>query len=195
MKILFIILVATIVSANINAQKNVTLGIKGGMNISMLNYKDVVDDTKDPRISFHAGGLAHVHLNKSWALQPEVLASKEGFNDNTSIQKWRILYLNFPVMLQYMFANGFRVEAGPEFGFRISAQVANGADYVNATTAFNQLNFSGAAGISYLSKYNVGIGARYTRGFTDITQGSFNYVSTEVVQLGLFYMLGKPHKR
>jgi hypothetical protein len=192
MKNLLLLVVTLSVSSCILAQKNVTFGVKGGLNVSTLNYKDI-DDSNDPRISFHAGALAHIHLNDKWAIQPEALASKEGFNDNTSSQKWRILYLNLPVMVQYMFAKGFRLEAGPEFGFRLGAQVSNGGEFVNATSAYNQLNFSAAGGVSYLSKYNIGITARYTKGLTDITQGTFNYVSTDVIQLGLFYHFKNLH--
>jgi hypothetical protein len=186
---------AIAINSHISAQNKVMFGVKGGVNISSLQYKDAADDANNPRLSFHAGALAHVHINDTWAIQPEVLASKEGFNNTTSPQNWRILYLNFPVMLQYMFAHGFRLELGPEFGFRVSAQVANGGDFVNATSAYNQLNFSAAGGISYLSKYNIGIGARYTKGLVDVTQGSYNYVSTDVLQLGLFYMLHGWHRK
>src|SRR5438128_495443 len=81
LKSLSLFIIALSISSHIYAQKNVTFGLKGGVNVSTLNYKDI-DDSNDPRISFYAGGLAHIHLNDKWALQPEVLASKEGFNDN-----------------------------------------------------------------------------------------------------------------
>ena len=194
-KTLFLLLFILGVKNNSSAQSWVQLGIKGGMNVSTLNYKNV-GDGYDPRVSYHAGAFLNAQLNDKWSLQPEVLASKEGFNDNNSEQKWRILYLNFPVMLQYAFAKRFAVEAGPEFGFRLRARVANsGSEFVSATAAYNQLNFSAAAGISYLSKYNVGMAARYTKGLTDITQGSYNYVSTNVAQLSVFYIIKRWHRK
>jgi hypothetical protein len=194
-KALLLVLFIFILKSNSSAQNTVQFGVKAGMNVSTLNYKNV-GDSYDPRVSYHGGVFLNARFDDKWSLQPEALASKEGFNDNNSEQRWRILYLNFPVMLQYAFAKRFAVEAGPEFGFRLRARVANsGSEFVSATSAYNQLNFSAAAGISYLSKYNVGIGARYTKGITDITQGSYNYVATNVAQLSVFYLIKRLHRK
>ena len=184
-------------NSSVIAQNNITYGVKGGVNVNALQYKDISDEDQ-AQLSFHIGGLAHIHLNKTWAIQPEILLSREGGKEeySGSTMKWKIYYLNIPVMLQYMFAKGFRLEAGPEFGFRIGANVSNnGGSEVGATSAYNQLNFAAAAGVSYLSKYNIGVGLRYCKGLVDVTQGSYNYVSTNTAQLSLYYMLPKRHRR
>src|SRR5437868_1349697 len=92
-------------------------GIKGGVNISRLNFGDD-DISSDNKVGVHFGVLAHIHASKTWAVQPELLYSLEGAQKVGNPQtKYVLNYLNVPVLLQYMFSNGFRLEGGPQFGF------------------------------------------------------------------------------
>src|SRR5215217_4216560 len=89
-------------------------GVKGGVNISQLNFDN--NTSSDSKTGLHIGALVHIHTSsKSWAIQPELLYSMEGAKriGNSSI-KFNLSYLNIPVLLQYMFDNGFRIEAGPQ---------------------------------------------------------------------------------
>src|SRR5215203_1026961 len=97
-------------------------GLKAGVNISDINWK--VDNTNfDNRIGFHIGALAHIHLSPQWGLQPEVQYSTEGVKQQITSGEytWKTDYINIPVMIQYMFDNGFRIEAGPQLGLMVNS--------------------------------------------------------------------------
>ncbi len=78
-------------------------GLKAGLNISSLDVKDGVDF--DSKAGFHIGGLAHVHLSPHFGIQPEIVYSEQGGKDGN--EKWKINYLNIPVLFQYMTGGGF----------------------------------------------------------------------------------------
>jgi hypothetical protein len=120
---------------NTNAQ-DVHFGLKAGLNASSLNYNNNSD--MQTKIGFNAGLLAHIHTsNKFWAVQPEIYYSQEGAksksNSNVSAD---LGYLNIPVLVQYMFDNGFRIEAGPQVGFLMNAKTKVGN---NSTDIKNNL--------------------------------------------------------
>src|SRR5664279_725552 len=91
---------------NVNAQ-DVHLGVKGGANISQLHFND--DVSSDSKAGLYLGVLAHIHTSsKTWAIQPEIFYSMEGAkNVDNSGTTYNLNYLNVPVLLQYMFENGF----------------------------------------------------------------------------------------
>src|SRR5690348_5230502 len=99
------------------AQSPAKFGLKAGVNIATLRQDNV---SYDSRIGLHVGGLAHIHLSPQWALQPEVLYSQEGAKLNDV--KLKLDYINIPLMLQYMFNNGFRIEAGLQLGLMVNSK-------------------------------------------------------------------------
>src|SRR5450759_4227685 len=96
--------------------QDVHFGVKGGLNISQLHFSD--NTSTNSKAGLHLGVLAHIHLTKTWAIQPEFFYSMEGAkNVGNSGVTYNLNYLNVPVLLQYMFENGFRLEGGPQIGF------------------------------------------------------------------------------
>ena len=173
---LFLIIGAT------QAQHNgVHFGLKAGMNASTLT-----NSSYDSKIGFNAGALAHIHTSsKSWAIQPELVYSLEGgkLKGNSDV-KTNLSYLNVPVLVQYLFSNGFRIEAGPQIGFLMSAKAKPGdADIKNA---FNTTNISIPVGLGYLTTYGLGFDARYNFGLSDVTKDD-RKVNANTFQFGLFY--------
>src|SRR5882762_10660775 len=80
MKKLLISAVAALCSLGINAQST-AFGLKGGLNVATVHVKNSSYNV-DPRISAYAGGLAHIHLSKEFALQPELTFSGQGYKVN-----------------------------------------------------------------------------------------------------------------
>ena len=162
-------------------------GLKGGVNISQLNFND--NTTTDSKVGVHAGFLAHIHASKTWALQPELLYSLEGAQQKIGNSKVTINlnYLNVPVLLQYMFDNGFRLEGGPQIGFLLSAKTKTGSVTVN-NTSFKSTAFSIPLGLGYLTSSGVGLDARYVFGLSNINDSENGpTIQSNVFQLGLFY--------
>ena len=157
-----------------------TFGIKGGMNVSSLSNDAGLDDSKS-KIGFNAGVFMNAPLAESFSIQPEVLYSQYGSkaesgNTSTSL---KFDYITVPVMFQYNATPEFYLEAGPEFGFLVSAKskntVSNGNGSGSDTNELNKDNFNGfnfglGLGLGFDITKNFGVNARYTAGFSDVTK-------------------------
>lgn len=184
-------------------------GIKGGVNLAKLRPDDF-PATSDPstnlKTSFHAGLLVNLPLGtRGFALQPEVLYSGQGskVNEKTTVgtvttsNKYEqdMHYINVPVMLQWKSAGGFYVEAGPQIGFLIKAkQDGPGDTETDNKDSFENFEFSAGAGLGYLSRIGLGIGARYVHGFTNVLDNESSaddpMMRHSVINIGLFYHFG-----
>lgn len=182
------------------AQTKPHLAVKAGVNFATLNVENV--DDKKTRAGLHLGITGHMHITPQWAVQPELLYSQEGgridfmtASGNEVFGKFKNDYLNIPVMLQYMFDNGFRVEAGPQLGLLLKSEVEdqNGVED-DAASEFKSTNISFGFGLNYLTFSGLGIGGRYNLGLSDISEGS-GKTKGNAFQISLFYMLDPSHKR
>jgi hypothetical protein len=162
-------------------------GIKGGVNISTIKW-DVPNTSFDNRIGFHVGLLDHIHLSRQWAIQPEIQYSTEGVKQavNSGEYTWKTDYVNIPVMIQYMFDNGFRLEAGPQLGLMVSSD--------DNDDIFKSTNVGVGFGLNYLTHSGVGIGGRYILGLSKINESIAAEAKSRNFQLGLFYMFNNNHK-
>jgi hypothetical protein len=91
------ILVTAIVLITANvliAQNHVEFGIKGGVNLASLNFDN--NEDFNSRTSFHLGGLAHIHLSKQFAFQPELMYSSQGADHQVGDIK--LSYINVPLL-------------------------------------------------------------------------------------------------
>lgn len=171
------------------------LGVKAGLNISSLKIEDF--DNTDSRLGLHAGLLAHIHLAPSWAVQPELVYSAEGGKvdfGGGSEATYKNDYVNIPVMLQYMFDNGFRLEAGPQLGLLVSSKIEDENDNeADADDVFKTTNVSLGVGLNYLSHSGFGFGGRYNHGISNIAEGNGD-AKGRVFQISLFYMFDNAHK-
>ena len=172
----------------------VQFGIKGGINLANVEAK-LYSGSKS-RMSFHAGGLAHIHLSRHLAIQPEILYSGQGFEEDFSSSlsyEMKLGYINLPILVQYMY-RGFRLETGPQIGFLASAEgeYSDGRkeeleDYLKSG------DFSWVFGSSYLSPFGLGVHARYNLGISNIndkltaTGVTDNEINNRVWQFGVFY--------
>jgi hypothetical protein len=182
MKIILVIILLVSLSAVSKAQ-DTHFGLKAGLNISSLDVKQGVD--WDAKAGFHFGGLAHVHLTPHFAVQPEIVFSQQG--GEYSSDKWKINYLNIPVLLQYMTGSGFRLQTGPQLGFALSSEVKQGDIEIDNDDDVNAIDFSWSFGASYLFPGGIGVDARYNHGITTIYEPEVPEVRNRVFQLGLFY--------
>ena len=168
--------------------QNAKFGLKAGVNVSDLKWE--AQEDLDNRIGLHVGLLAHIHLSPQWGLQPEVQYSTEGakMNTNTTAGEyvWKNDYINIPLMLQYMFDNGFRLEAGPQLGLMVNSD-DNG-------DIFKSTNLGVGFGLNYLTYSGFGVGGRYILGLSKINEDVTGEIKSRNIQLSLFYMFDSGHK-
>lgn len=191
MKKTIILFAAVVLGFSASAQVKVHFGVKAGMNASEL-HGDAVEDAKT-QIGFHAGALAHIHGNSNWAFQPEVMYSLEGAKYEVGAEKGNLnlSYINVPLLAQYMFDNGFRIEAGPQIGFLMSAKAKADNASVDVKDGYKSTAISLPVGIGYLTHSGLGFDARYNFGLTDINENGSS-VKGNTFQFGIFWQFSDP---
>ena len=153
-------------------------GIKGGMNVSSIS-DDGYDDTKS-KVGYYGGVFVNIPASESFSIQPEVIYNNLGSEvklGNSYSRKLNLNYITVPVMFQYKATPQFYLEAGPEFGFLVSAD--SKTTWNNSTSTaelgkdnFNNFNMGVGLGAGFDITKNVGINARYVAGFSDVTKPS-----------------------
>jgi outer membrane protein with beta-barrel domain len=185
MKAVFALVLVTAISLAMHAQRtDAYFGVKAGLNVASLN----VEDGKDLNsiVSGHAGGLVHIHISPHFAIQPELFLSGQGGEDDGD--KLKLIYLNLPVLFQYMAGNGFRLHTGPQLGVLLSAKEKIGNAEYEVNSSFDNIDFGWDFGASYqFPGSGFGLDARYTVGLTDITESSSSDVQNRVFAFGVFY--------
>ncbi|HET7896815.1 MAG TPA: porin family protein, partial [Flavisolibacter sp.] len=136
---------ALFVSFVVAAQTDPKFGIKGGLNLSTLNYANGTNT--DWRSGFHLGFLSHVHITPAFSLQPEIYYSSQGtkqpYTDGNTLNL-DLRYINLPVLAQYNFHNGLRLQGGPQVGFLVgvSDEVKGVEQNAYSTADFNTVDIS-----------------------------------------------------
>lgn len=194
MKNFILLLTGIVVSQSILAQR-VDFGVKAGANFLYIEDQNRVDPTKiSLRVDYHIGGLANIALTNHFAIQPEVVYSKEGsayYTDpNLNYRGNDVLnYVNFPLMFQYT-PGHFRIEAGPQFGINTRADFDGINGQVTHKPDIKKTDWAACFGFSYITHYYVGIDVRANAGFGDIYKPGWHpgqYARNRALQVGLFY--------
>lgn len=179
--------VAVVVATTLFAQ-DPKFGLKAGLNLATVS-----NTGGDLKAGFHGGVLAHVHLSPAFSLQPEIMYSTQG-SKYAANSKLLLNYINIPLLLQYNFDNGFRLQGGPQIGFLIEAKQKIGTTEFDESDKWKSIDISLPIGISYLCYSGFGVDARYNIGVTNIRENSSVNYRNSVIQLGLFYLLDHHHK-
>jgi hypothetical protein len=168
----------TSLNAQTNDSGNAKIGVKGGVNFSNMYTEDV--DDNNVLTSFNAGLYASIPLTSALAIQPEFLYSRKGAElayDNvfaTGKAKFKLNYLEVPVLLKVNIAENFNIHAGPYFAYLINADVTNETDSGNFNFEesldnddFNKFDYGLSAGLGF-DFNSFGIGARYNYGLSTV---------------------------
>lgn len=188
-----ILLVLSVFTIHLVSAQKVNFGVKGGFNRTSINDEERVADSKvTPRPGFNIGGLAHIHLHHNWALQPELLYSKEGskYDDPRYSGKTDLNSINLPVLIQYMRGPGFRVQTGPQVGYIISAKHEDVNNVETDKPDIQKVVASWGFGFGYLTKSRIGFDARYYAGISNIYKKGWHEgqaARTRSGQFGIFY--------
>jgi hypothetical protein len=195
MKFLIGLMTAILITGIASAQHGnspagyVNIGIKGGMNI--YNVHNDNNTKYDSRLGYHFGLLGHIHFNSHFAFQPEIVFSAQGAKTDNGTIKNNLDYINVPALFQFMFDNGFRLQAGPQVGFLISAKSKNNNIITDNKSDFQPIDFGISIGASYIfPPTGFGIDARYNLGLSNINKNSAVNSTNRGLQLGWFYIFG-----
>ena len=167
------------------AAQNINFGIKGGLNSYNINTDP--DSDTDSKIGLNVGLLGHIHLTDQYAFQPELVYSMQGATSgNTDL---KLNYINVPLLVQYMFDNGFRIQAGPQLGYLLNAESENNNSSNDLTDNFKSIDMGLSLGASYVHPpTGFGVDARYNFGLTNISDSSNLDTTNRGFQVGVFYL-------
>jgi hypothetical protein len=154
-----------------NAQ-GVKFGVKGGLN----NTNWTKDADTDAKTSFYIGGLVDLSVSEKFHIQPELLYSNEGADDDLGVS-----YLRVPVMAKYYVAEGFSLQAGPEVAFKIGTE----EDEVDEFT--KSIDFGLGFGAGYELTNGLFFDARYNLGLSNISDFDGVEFGNSGLQVGLGY--------
>jgi hypothetical protein len=178
----------------IHAQSQISVGAKGGLNVSNLSGIDETNYETKALVGFHVGGFVTFNLGRNFAIQPELLYSTQGGTIENSgfTEDLKLNYFNIPVMVKFMTNKGFYIEAGPQLGFK-----TGDLDFDNFESSVEGSDFSICGGLGFQpTKSAFGIGARYNAGMGTTGQVDFDNPSLDnadfkngVFQLSLYWRL------
>lgn len=183
-QIVFVLLFSSFAQA-----QNTQFGIKAGINLAGVEISNGND--YETKVGMHLGALAHIHITKEFAVQPELVYSMQG--GQSGDVKLQLGYLNVPVLVQYMVNYGFRLETGPQFGFLLSAESKVGDVEVDVDDDVSAIDISWAFGLGYIFPSGIGIDTRFNVGLNNISDIDDFKAHNRVFQVGLFYQFAKKH--
>lgn len=181
-------LAAIMIMGTATAQHN-NFGIKGGLNVYSI-YSDNNAPT-DSKVGFHLGLISHIHLANQFALQPELIFSTQGAQstNNGITTKLNLNYVNVPLLFQYMYDNGFRLQAGPQLGFLVNAKSETNNTSTDVKNNLKGFEVAFGIGASYVHPpTGFGVDARYNFGLNNINDSSSVNSYNRGLQVGVFYL-------
>jgi hypothetical protein len=95
--------------------------------------------------------------------------------------------VNMPLMFQYMFDNGFRLQAGPQLAVLASAKSKANGNSTDVKGSFNSFDVGVPVGVGYISPTGLGIDVRYQIGVSNVREDDDNKAYNRGLQIGLFY--------
>ncbi|MEJ2113203.1 MAG: porin family protein [Flavobacteriaceae bacterium] len=186
MKKTFLIIAVVALCFNLNAQSSSTsdegikFGIKAGVNFASITG-DETDDLSG-LTGFHFGAVLDISISEKFSVQPELLYSTQGaeYKDSDAYDgKFKLNYINIPVMAKYYVAEGFSIQAGPQIGFNTSAK--DEYKYTGVDPGFSDdsgtddikdfvkgTDFGINFGLGYEMQTGLNFSARYCLGLSDI---------------------------
>lgn len=165
-KLLVLVFVMSSVGV-VQAQVQVAIGLKAGVNVSKLN----TDKPESSSITAFHGGAFSLFKFTVIGIQPELLFSQQGStveDISGDMQDLKMSYMTVPVMIKFYFPGGFNLQAGPQFGFLNSAEFGN----ENFEDELKSSDVSVNVGIAWDAPFGLVFDARYNIGITDVNEGN-----------------------
>ncbi|HEX9512520.1 MAG TPA: porin family protein [Puia sp.] len=220
-KLSLLFLTAATFTMTANAQ--IQFGIKGGLNLAeiLTSNNQLVNVHNEPmairnfpRTDFQAGFLVSIPLSKKFSFQPELVYSEQGATGRpvggylvSATEKYKLNYVNVPLLLKYNLPQGFFVETGPQVGLLVSANIVETVvgnvndNHYHVKDQFKSTDLSWALGAGYLAPIDLGFDIRYNLGLNNINNATVSgmqnapvqngSIKNSVVQIGIFYLFGK----
>lgn len=172
MKKIILMTVAFLLFSFANAQnkKDMSFGVKGGLNISSITNTDVEGLNSSSLVGFHIGAFGEFMILEKLFIQPELLYSTQGVKLDYEGDKgdFKTNYFYFPIMAKYYLTDVFSLELGPQIGFLLTADIESGGVSIDVKDMMKSTDFGLNFGAGYDVTENLMLGLRYSLGLTQI---------------------------
>lgn len=166
--------------------QDVTFGAKAGVNLANLTG-DIEDN--DMKVGFHVGGVAEIMFNEKFGVQPELMYSSQGSQEDFDgdTVKYNLDYINVPVMAKYYVTEDLSIEAGPQVGYLVNSKATYDGDSEDIE-GLKDIDFGFNLGAGYKLESGLNFSARYNLGLSNINDEGDNDLKNGVIQFSVGYM-------
>ena len=170
-KILFIVLLGFSFHG---FSQDVKYGVRGGYNISNLDFDGNPTMANKHRNSIYIGFFGDIRLSKTVSLVPELQFSAEG----AKLEVWHLDYIQAPIFLKFRLSEKVRFGLGPQVGLKVN-KVDDGV---------KNMAYSAVAGIEYKLSHMLFADLRYTYGITNVFDDNLPFEAKNTnIQIGIGY--------
>lgn len=204
-KVIFLVAVMLlVVSTGSFAQAK--FGLKAGLNIANMGGDDMEDT--DSRLAPVFGAFVNFSLSEKVSFQPELLYSMKGAKDSYTDsyegvdvdidETARLDYLDIPLMFKFDVGGGFNLQAGPQLGLLLSAEIEQ-----EGSSSVEGMNISASEtidvkddlkgmdlGLNIGAGYDfgaLGVDLRYNLGLSNIADYEDGDLKNSAIQVGVSY--------
>ncbi|RKE94697.1 porin family protein [Ichthyenterobacterium magnum] len=139
--------------------QDVKYGVRGGFNISNLDFDPDATFENKHRNSFAFGGFVDFGLGEKFSILTELQYSAEGGGKDESL---RANFVQVPVLVRVKIGDSFLIGAGPQLSLKSWFH----------EDGIKNLTFSVVGGVEYMLNDELFIDARYTYGLSNILDGN-----------------------
>ncbi len=170
-----ILLLAILFSFSIyGVSQDIKYGVRGGFNISNLDFDTNTNLVNKHRNSIYIGFFANVGLSKTISIMPEIQFSAEGAN----AEPLHLDYLQAPIFLKFKLSQKIHIGAGPQVGIKVHKEEDGVKNFA----------YSGVAGLEYKINYALFADVRYTYGISNIFDNDLGVeAKNSNIQIGIGY--------
>lgn len=143
-----------------NAQQT-KAGFIGGLNLATIGGDA---EGIESRIGYHAGFFFNNKISSTFSIQPELVYSSQGGKAKNADLHLRYNYINFPIMVKYFATDNLYLQAGPQVGLLVSADVKfeDETEDIKDEVDFRDLSIGFGGGFEvenfiFSVRYNVGL--------------------------------------
>jgi hypothetical protein len=140
MKKVYLIAIALLLVGSYNAQAQLKLGLKGGLNFPSLNEQNGTIDY-NAKTGWHGGVMVEIKL-PIIGIQGDILYSQTAFEIPNS-DDLQNAYIDIPIVAKLYLFKILTVQAGPQFSFLTSSKLGD----IDFKDDWNESNFRLVAGL------------------------------------------------
>ncbi|MFI1773636.1 porin family protein [Thalassobellus citreus] len=172
MKRLSILTILLVISFS-GFSQDVKYGVRGGLNISNLDFDGDSPKLNKHRNSIYFGAFATIGLSKTISVMPELQFSAEGAKDETL----NLDYIQIPILLRFRMSEKIHFGLGPQVGLKVRKVDDNAKDFA----------YSAVAGLEYKLNHVLFADVRYTYGLANVFTSSLLEAKNTNIQIGVGY--------